>query len=225
MRSGYDGASFKRSPVRAEPFVLSHRDPGEVIMRRAGLSLSIVLVLVCGIAAPAIADPIHVGVSFTTTGTPGDYELDFTVHNNMLAWPGQNVYFFGVSLGARDIAGSPGTFNPDMWLTWDNTPYGGSSTIYNNVWIGGSITPGTSLSGFKVHITDLVAPTSVPWFMFSVGSPDYTGGDNFNNGYNPGFEGDQPLIAAVPEPTSLALAGIGALSLLACRARRRRLAV
>ena len=35
-------------------------------------------------------------VSYTVNGTPGNYDLDFSVTNNMTAWH-QNVYLFGVN--------------------------------------------------------------------------------------------------------------------------------
>lgn len=168
------------------------------------------------VAATSRAWAAPVSVSFTTSGTSGNYILDFSVTNNMLAWPSQGIYFFGVSLSARDIVGSPGFFNPNSWITWSNVPYGGSSTVYNNNWIGGpAILPGNTLSGFQVHITDLVAPTTVPWFAFSAANfftpaDYYTGPGAFyygGGGYNPGFEGGGLAATAVPEPASLSLLG------------------
>ena len=58
-------------------------------------------------ASDSHADAIF--VSYTVSGTPGDYDLDFRVTNNMTAWH-QNVYLFGVSLSGFDAAGSPPPF-------------------------------------------------------------------------------------------------------------------
>ena len=79
------------------------------------------------------------------------------------------------------------------------------------------ISDGHTLSGFEILDTvDLVAPASVDWFAFGkFGS--YGGGDNFNNSFNPAFEGvASDPIPAVPEPSTFflitaGLAGIGFL--------------
>lgn len=169
-----------------------------------------------GLAVGAQASPVD--VSFTTSGTSGNYVLDFTVSNNLDA--NSSVYFFGVALGAHDVVGSPGSFNPDSWYNWGyNSWYGGSSTNYDNVWIGGNIASGSSLSGFQAHVTSLIAPTEVNWFAFAYGG-NWTGGGNFNSGWNPGFEGVAGQSSSVPEPSALLLFGLGALGLGLSRRRK-----
>jgi len=151
-------------------------------------------------------------VSFTTSGSPGNLTLDFSVTNNL---GGTNdIYFFGVQVDSgRDITGSPTGFNPNSWTSWNNAPYGGSSTNYNNVWIGSSsLLPGNTLSGFDVVTTDLVAPTNVHWFAFATNGT-YTGVGNFHSQSNPGFEGvTNASNTSVPEPSACALLGSLGLS-------------
>jgi hypothetical protein len=180
-------------------------------------------------------------VTYTVSGSPGDYTLDFSVSNNLLAWPGQELYFFGVYLSARDITGSPTGYDPNYHLVWDTflAPY----YQFNNNWLDATyanpipnsdLFPGDTVSGFDVHITDSVAPTSVPWFAYTFdlnavhnSSLNYNGGDNsINEGiatYNPGFEGTaSPTTASVPEPTSFALFSMGLIGLVGSEWWKRR---
>ncbi len=173
-----------------------------------------VLVLGCSLSAN-IGPPT---VTYTTAGSSGDYTLDFTVNNNT----NQDLYFFGVLLSVPIVTGSPTGFEPTVWSTWNNTPYGGSNINYNNNWIDDSLSvfpAGTALSGFQVTVADAVAPTSVNWFAFTDGNA-YTGGGNFNSSANPGFEG----IAggggnATPEPSYLVVAA-GIIGLIGFRKLR-----
>ena len=177
-------------------------------------------------AALALTSAAYAGpvVTFTTSGTSGNYTLDFSVTNNL--GNTNDIYFFGVQLPARDIVASPGGFDPNIWLTWDNSPYGGSSTIYNNNWIDftfSSLPNGTTLSGFQAHTTSLTAPTSVPYFAYAFGG-SYFVGDNFNSPGNPGFEGlaTGADVTAVPEPGVVAFGILSAGSVLGLIARKRK---
>lgn len=149
-------------------------------------------------------------VTYSVSGSSGNYVLDFSITNNLNL--GQDIYFFGVALSQRNITASPSGFNPNAWPSWSNSPYGGSSQVYNNNWIDFSfanIPFAATVGGFEVTVNDLVAPTSINWFAYGSGSA-YVGQDNFNNQSNPGFEGVARASAAnVPEPASLALLGIG----------------
>ena len=179
------------------------------------------------------AGPIF--VSYTVSGSSGNFDLDFTVTNNLLAWPTQNVYFFGVALSVSNITGSPDPFF-DRHAGFNFFGYGGSATEYNNTWqapldngsppydpLPGALLPGITRSGFIVHIPDLVAPTEVSWSVISFGTfaDSYTGGGNFISNQNPGFEGiASPADSnAVPEPSTLTLFGLGGLALLDFRRR------
>ncbi len=183
---------------------------------------------IAGLMLAATAGQVQGGpivVSYIVTGSAGNYDLDFSVTNNIPANPSMGAYLFGVELSARNIIASPSAaWDENHVLTWDNSSYGGSSTIYNNIWYETSYTqilPGSTLSGFKVHVTDLVAPTSVKWFAFGYGGSEYLGGDNFYLPNNPAFEGVASSTTAVPEPSSIAMLGIGAIGLFARRRRQQ----
>ncbi len=181
------------------------------------------LALAGGMAAVSMAAPT---VTFTTTGSAGNWTLDFNVTNS-LGVNGLDIYFFGVQLGANDITASPANWIANYHPTWNPQFEGGSSTTYNNTWITYSnittdtINQGQTLGGFEVHDTSLVAPTSVHWFAyaFALGNP-YPGNDNFWLQTNPGFEG-VATPSAVPEPASFSvLASICGLAALRRRLKR-----
>ncbi|MCC6228639.1 MAG: hypothetical protein IT432_05370 [Phycisphaerales bacterium] len=175
---------------------------------------------ILAISASAVyAGPVD--VTYSVSGSPGNWVLDFNVANNLNPST-MGLYFFGVELDTgRNIVGSPTNFDPNSWATWDNSGFGGSSTIYNNNWIDfnsnyTSILPGGSLSGFQALYTGPSAPTSVKFFCYAndPNGGQYNGTDNFNNQQNPGFEG----IAHIPAPASLGV--IGLAGVLASRRRR-----
>jgi hypothetical protein len=178
------------------------------------------LVLVCSLSAN-IGPPT---VTYTVTGTSGDYTLDFTVNNNT----NQDLYFFGTQLSINNITGSPLGFVPNYQPTWNNSGFGGSNITYNNNWLDPTFTsdpPGVSISGFDVTITDAVAPTSVNWFAYTFDNfgvyPPYTGGGNFYNTTSPGFEG-VATISATPEPAFYGLLALGLGGLATIVSRRRK---
>ncbi|QKK09875.1 MAG: PEP-CTERM sorting domain-containing protein [Planctomycetota bacterium] len=168
-------------------------------------------------AGTAAAGPDQApSVSYSVSGTSGAYVLDFSVGASFDDQMG--IYFFGVVVDTgRNIAGSPAGWDPNAWSSWDNSPYGGSSTIYNNIWIDNTVVgiqDGQTLSGFQVNYTGASAPASVDWYAFGANG-DYTGSDPFfNNTANPGFEGT----AFIPAPGALALLGLGGIASI----RRRR---
>jgi hypothetical protein len=179
-------------------------------------------VLICAAAiagaSNAAAGPIT--VYYQTTGSAGNWTLDFIVSNNLAGSPDQALYLFGVLLSAPNVVGSPAAYDPTAITTWDNSSLGGSSTQYNNVWLDASasnLLPGSTLSGFEVEVTDALPPQSVQWFAMTFGSTQYLGGGSFGDPSNPGFEG---VGAPVPEPgAGVLLSGaLGGLWLL----RRRR---
>jgi hypothetical protein len=154
------------------------------------------------------ADPV--AVSYSVSGSPGAWSLDFTVTNQEIGTD-QDIYLFGVLLSGPGVTGSPSAFDPMVYPTWTNSGLGGSDLLYNNVWLdssASSLTPGQTLSGFDVLVTDSTTPQSVPWFAISTGDIPYAGGENFGDPYNPGFEG-----TTTPEPATVWMLGT-ALGLL-----------
>jgi hypothetical protein len=183
--------------------------------------MAAVLTLVAMCGGRASADPVL--VTETTTGTPGDYTLDFSVTNNL---GGANqIYFFGVLLDSgTNIVGSPTGFDTHF-DAWSNAPYGGSSLVYNNTWIDENtvgIPSGATWNGFSVQSTDTVLPSSINWFAYAFGGT-YTGGGNFNSSWNPGFEGVVNL-QAVPEPSTFLVGLVGSLGGLGYWLRKSRTA-
>jgi hypothetical protein len=183
-----------------------------------------------------LSNAAAIDVSYTVSGSPGAWDLNFTVTNNMTAWPGQDIYQFGVLVSAPGVTGSPVGYDPTVYASWTNFFMGGSGYLYNNIWYDGNdfnhLLPGTSLSGFVVTVADTVAPVSVPWFAFSVPSsfdPSaiYTGTDAFNissDFLTAGFEGAATPNSASTDPTAApepAAVTLLALGLGACGVLRR----
>lgn len=160
----------------------------------------------------ALASASPVDVSFTTSGSAGNWIYNFSVTNNL---GGSNdVYFFGTKTAGNNYA-SPSGYNywGGTWTSADSTSFGGPSIDFNNTWISGNyslLLTGNTLSGFEVLDNSAAAATSISWYAYAYGG-NYTGGDNYNNSGNPGFAGTagQASVTSIPEPASLALLGLG----------------
>ncbi len=182
---------------------------------------TVLLAFALGNPASASADPL--GVTYTITGGPGNWTLDFSVTNNIVGAPNQVFYFFGVYLPGSPVTGSPALIPADPGLVFNpSLVFGGSDTNYNDTWLGNvdpaNAHPGSTTSGFDVLVTSLAAPSSVQWFGFTEDTnflPTYTGGGQINTkgsesfyaDVSPGFEGlaTGTTNATVPEPGTLAL--------------------
>ena len=178
--------------------------------------IRLIVLVVAVFAACSVASAGAIDVTYTVSGSPGAWDLNFTVANNMTGGPQQDIYQFGVQLSAPGIIGSPTGYDPNATtLPWTNFFNGGSQIFYNNVWVDfadfNHLLSGTSLSGFIVEVTDDVAPAVVPWFAYAYPSsfdPNdlYAGPGAFavDASFGAGFEG-----TASPEPSTLGLLVIG----------------
>jgi hypothetical protein len=169
-----------------------------------------------------LAAPI---VTFTTSGSAGNYILDFSVENT-LGVGNLDLYFFGVRTTGT-VSGAPTAWS--AYGTYDPSVYeGGPAVDFNNTWLnhgvdnGAMVQNGETLGGFRVSVSSL--PLSVQWFAFGydwahqLNPAQYGGGDSFNTALNPGFTG---TASAVPEPSSLLLLGSGLLGAALCNRRRK----
>jgi len=179
--------------------------------------------------APVSAQPV---LTYSVSGTSGDYTLDFTVNNETPGTQNQIIYFFGVNDVNGSISASPGTFFP---LPGGFSPFGSDGAgspiplNYNLAWDNSgtfnAVLPGTIMSGFDVLDTSATAPTSLPYFAYGYdfGAP-YTGPDNLDprdNSFNPLFEGNAGVggvSRSVPDASStVALLGLCATGLMGLR--------
>ena len=186
--------------------------------------IRLIVLVVAVFAACSVVSAGAIDVTYTVSGSPGAWDLNFTVANNMTAGPQQDIYEFGVQLSVPGIIGSPTGYDPNATtLPWTNFFYGGSTILYNNVWVDfldfNHLLSGTSLSGFIVEVPDDVAPAIVPWFAYAYPSSFdpadlYAGPGAFvvDGTFGAGFEGTAGAGSegtASPEPSTLGLLVIG----------------
>ena len=168
------------------------------------------LLLVATCAAISIctvpANAVPFDISYTVSGSPGDWSYDITLTNNAT---GTNyIYALGFELGTTaNVVGSPplwgpGTFINIEWCFQSNCNWSGPTTL----------APGNTLTGFVGHDTRTAPVLSVGYEVV------FEGGDLGN----PNFSGT--VTASVPGP----IAGAGLPGLIAAASglmvwwRRRR---
>jgi hypothetical protein len=164
-----------------------------------------------------LAQPV---ISYTTSGTPGNYTLDFTINNTTPGTQGFNIYFLGVLVNGVTSA-SPSGYNSSHYDIIHTVEVTGPAYDwpFNNTWIDPTYTAlptGMTLSGFEVSDTDQSAPTSVQYFAFGYGAGmAYTGPGNENlssPNNSPLFVGT--AVMAVPEPATISIIMCASLALL-----------
>jgi hypothetical protein len=175
------------------------------------------MILFASFAACLAGKAGPIDVTYSVSGAPGAWNLDFTVVNNLTAWPNQDIYQFGVKLSAPGVTASPAGYDPTVFSSVTNLFNGGKPIFYNNIWVDffdlNHLLPGSSLSGFSVQIADASPPASVDWFAFSYSSTFdpfdvYDGPDAFNvdPSFGAGFEGvaagEVPPPSTAPEPAT-----------------------
>jgi hypothetical protein len=170
----------------------------------------------------SMAQASPVDVSFTVSGSAGNWLYNFSVTNNLL--PANEIYSLGVQLNTTNRVGAPAGWDPGIvGVNW--AAYGGANVSYNNTWVTcrtatcpinfvdpeADINPGETTSGFQVLDNGVTPLASVQWYVTSYGnSPVYPGpGCSFicnAPGDNPGFQGIASA-SVVPVPAAVWLFG------------------
>jgi hypothetical protein len=193
---------------------------GGAIMKWKLLALAAVAAMSISTAR---ADPVD--VTYTVTGSAGNWTLNFSVTNNISST--QDIYFFGVQ-ASNFLSGPPQWSDPGFQsvggMTYDaayiSTPGGNLPDGTPNV------VSGQTMDGFEaVYYSSIAEPTSISWFAFSVASNFHDNNDPstyyvYTGPWNPGFQGTAsptPLPAALP----LFATGLGGLGLLGWRWKRK----
>lgn len=179
------------------------------------------LAVLCATTCLSVAKAGPIDVTFTTSGSNGDWTYDFTFINNIPA--DHFAYFLGVDDVDGAISGNPAAFGN----------YGGyfvAGNYYNLNWLNydylDTIAPASSMSGFTVHDTAWNQKASFGFFAFTyAGGVPYPGAFDDGRIDNPAFVGvasGSPL--AAPEPSSWAMM-VGGFGLVGGAVRRRKAAV
>jgi hypothetical protein len=149
------------------------------------------------LGALGTAQALPVDVTYTISGSSGDWTYDFTVTNNL----GDTNYIYALlldSFSPSNFAGAPAGWIQDnpIILEW----------CYSSCFHSGptNLAPGNTLSGFLAHDTAAAAFTIVEWRVAAEGG----------NLGNPIFAG-VAVGSLTPVPGPLAGAGLSGLILLA----------
>jgi hypothetical protein len=109
-----------------------------------------------------------VDVSYTISGSSGNWLYDFTVTNNIPNTnPGYDfVYYFGAGVSP---SGTTGITSP---AGWSPIPFPGYAA-YGNLSTPTNLAPGQTVTGFDFIDTSLAAQTSLSWIA-GVGTSSFT---------------------------------------------------
>lgn len=195
-------------------------------MRKRKASTGIFAALVAAFAAGSA----HAGVSATGSVVgvpdgPGNFLYTVTLHNT--GTTNIDTFWFGWLPDNYDFLTSvPTPTNaPTNWTSFvENDPYGSSIEFYDTA--SSPITPGNSSSSFQFTSPDdpsVVAGDNSYWGFPETYSYVYAG-EPAGPGQDPAAAGSFifSMPVSAPEPTSVALIGLGAMTLLS---RRRRTTV
>jgi hypothetical protein len=133
----------------------------------------------------------NLNVSYTISGSSGNWIYDFTVTNNIPNTnPGYDfVYYFGVGV-------SPSGFFGSAPAGWSSCCFIGNNVVFNNLSTPTNLAPGQTLSGFDFLDTSVTAQTSLGW-VAGVGTSGFS---------------SYPLsgiASAIPEPATWAMMVLG----------------
>jgi hypothetical protein len=194
--------------------------------RYAGVVTTCVLVLSAGTTARAGV----VDVSYTVSGSPGDWIYDFSVTNNIdlnNVSPGTGpagIWKFAIEPPLSVVSSptnwpSAGAYysSPSVTNYYESWQYNPAPLLGDAV----GILAGQTLSGFEVMDVGSTALTSIGWTVYATGGL-YYGPDNLFAIYEPVFAGTaSPVAAATPLPASLPLFAMG-LGAMGCFGWRRK---
>ena len=158
-------------------------------------------VMFLGGAFQASASPVD--VTYTVTGSTGDWTYDFSFSNNL---GGTNdLYAASVTLPSGTLSGSPSGWGNGLgaleWCYDANCYYTGTTNL----------PPGDTLGGFIVQSTATNALLNVDWYAAAYGG----------NLGNPTFTGTASAATPLPAALPLFATGLGALGLFGWRRKRK----
>lgn len=194
---------------------------------RRSLSPLLLFALASLFSLGAEAAPVEVGAS--PSGGPGHWTLKFWVKSNLIQSPqDMGIIVFGLQLPEGSLTLPKAGFDgySQSWTLFLSLPGNAGQLIeFRNSWTisSGHINPSELLDGFTVHLRNQELPDSVPWFVLarSPSGGSYLGNDNLGTQAEPLFAGEWRLsAAAVPEPGTYGLMGLG-LACVAALGRRR----